>query len=89
MQRVAPAGGMEQRISSGFREMERDIDAKDQGKPLSHFGYSMPVGETVLLGNVAYRSGHKLEWNAEQFTIDNAHEAEEFLQRDYRPGWTL
>ncbi|MFP4192260.1 MAG: Gfo/Idh/MocA family protein [Candidatus Hydrogenedentota bacterium] len=62
---------------------------KGEGEPLSHFGYSMAISETVLLGNVAYRSGRKLEWNAQQFTIDNAHEAEGFLQRGYRPGWTL
>ena len=62
---------------------------RGEGEALCHFGYSMPITETVLLGNVAYRSGRKLHWNAEQFTIDNAHEAEGFLQRGYRPGWTL
>ena len=62
---------------------------RGEGEALCHFGYSMPITEAVLLGNVAYRSGRKLEWNAEQFTIDNAHEAEGFLQRGYRPGWTL
>ncbi len=62
---------------------------RGEGEALCHFGYSMPITEAVLLGNVAYRSGRKLQWNAEQFTIDNAHEAEGFLQRDYRPGWTL
>ena len=62
---------------------------KGEGEPLSHFEYSMPITETVLLGNVAYRSGRKLEWNAEEFRVDNAHEAEGFLQRGYRPGWTL
>ena len=62
---------------------------RGEGEALCHFGYSMPITETVLLGNVAYRSGRKLKWNAERFTIDNAHEAEGFLQRGYRPGWTL
>ncbi len=62
---------------------------RGEGQALCHFGYSMGVTETVLLGNVAFRSGRKLAWNARQFTIDNAHEAEGFLRRGYRPGWTL
>jgi predicted dehydrogenase len=62
---------------------------RGEGEALCHFGYAMPITEAVLLGNVAYRSGRKLQWNAEQFTMENAHEAEGFLQRGYRPGWTL
>ena len=66
------------------------LDAcRGEGEALCGFERSMCIAETVLLGNVAHRSGRKLEWNAEQFTIDNAHEAEGFLQRGYRPGWTL
>ena len=49
----------------------------------------MRITETVLLGNVAHRSGRKLQWNAERLAIENAPEAEGFLRRDYRPGWTL
>ena len=62
---------------------------RGEGGTLCHFGYSMRITETVLLGNVAHRSGRKLEWNAERFAIENDHTAEGFLQRGYRPGWTL
>lgn len=62
---------------------------KGQGQPLCSFDYSMRVTETVLLGNVAYRSGRKLQWDAQAMRIPNAHEAEGYLQRGYRPGWTL
>lgn len=62
---------------------------KEQGRTLCSFEYSMPISETVLLGNVAYRSGCKLEWDAEAMKISNAHEAEGYLRRGYRPGWTL
>lgn len=61
----------------------------EREQSLCHFGYSMPISEAVLLGNVAYRSGRKLEWDADAFAIPNAHEAEGYLQRGYRPGWTL
>lgn len=62
---------------------------RGEGEALCHFGYSMPITEAVLLGNVAYRSGRKLEWNAESFSFDNAIEADGFLQRGYRPDWRL
>ncbi len=54
-----------------------------------HFGYSGPITEAVLLGNVAYRSAAKLEWDAAGFEVTNVPEANESLRRDYRAGWTL
>jgi predicted dehydrogenase len=63
-----------------------------------HFGYSSPIAETVLLGNVAYRRGQPggdaprfvtLEWDAARFQVTNDSAANDLLQREYRPGWTL
>lgn len=66
------------------------ITACKTGSPTTcHFSYSGPLTETVLLGNVAYRSGQKLEWDSENMRIPNAPDAEKFLQREYRSGWTL
>ena len=53
------------------------------------FDYAGAVTETMLLGNVAYRYGEKIEWAAENSRITNAPEAEQYLQREYRKGWTL
>jgi len=53
------------------------------------FSYSGPLTEANHLGNVAYRSGKKLEWNAAAMKIPNAPEAEKFLTREYRKGWEL
>jgi len=53
------------------------------------FGYSGVLTEAVLLGNVAYRSGKALEWDAENLKITNAPEAERLLHYQYREGWTL
>jgi predicted dehydrogenase len=66
------------------------IQAAKTGSPTTcNFGYAGPLTETVLLGNVAYRSGKKIEWEAETMKIPNAPEAEKFLRREYRTGWTL
>jgi hypothetical protein len=54
-----------------------------------NFDYSGAVTETVLLGNVAYRTGHKLEWDGANMKFTNCPEANDYLQREYRSGWTL
>lgn len=53
------------------------------------FSYSGPLTETVLLGNVAYRTGKKLEWNSQQLKATNVPEADALIHRDYRAGWQL
>ncbi len=66
------------------------IAACKTGSPTTcNFDYSGGVTETVLLGNVAHRCGRKIQWDAANQRIPNAPEAESFLRRDYRPGWTL
>ena len=58
-------------------------------RALSNFDYSGPLTEMVLLGNVALRSGKRIEWDAETMRIPNAPDAEKFLRKDYRDGWTF
>ena len=53
------------------------------------FAYSGPLTEANHLGNVAYRAGKKLEWDAKNLRIPNAPEAERFLRTSYRDGWSL
>ncbi len=57
--------------------------------PLSNFDNSGPLAEMVLLGNVALRSGKKIEWDADGLRIPNAPDAEKYLRREYRSGWSL
>jgi predicted dehydrogenase len=54
-----------------------------------HFDYSGPITEAVLLGNVAFRSGNRIEWDAAELKITNAPQANQWLRREYREGWTL
>jgi len=66
------------------------IDACKTGRPTgTRFDYSGPLTETVLLGNVAYRAGGKIEWDAQRMVVTNIPDANRFVQRDNREGWTL
>ena len=66
------------------------IQACKTGSPTScNFDYSGAVTETVLLGNLAYRVGKKLEWDPANMKFPNCPEAEALLKREYREGWTL
>ena len=53
------------------------------------FSYAGPLTEANHLGNVAYRAGKRIEWDAVNMKIPNAPEAEKYLGREYRAGWEL
>lgn len=66
----------------------------------SPFEYAGPFTEAVLMGNLAIRSysmrnanGYpgrkKLLWDAKNMKITNFDEANQFVKREYREGWTL
>lgn len=54
-----------------------------------NWDYSGPLTEAVLLGNVAYRTGEVLEWDAKSLKATNCPEADGIIRRAYRKGWTL
>lgn len=66
------------------------INACKTGAPTTcNFEYSGWLTEANHLGNVAYRAGKKLEWDPANLRCPNAPEADQFLRREYRPGWSL
>ena len=66
------------------------IQACKTGTPTTcSFDYSGPLTEANHLGNVAYRVGKKLLWDATQLAATNTKEAAPFLRREYRRGWKL
>jgi len=66
------------------------INACKTGSPTTcNFDYGGSLSEAVILGNVAYRSGKKLEWDAEKLEAKNCPEAAQYVRREYRSGWTL
>lgn len=58
------------------------------GSTSSNFEYGGNLTEAVLLGNVSYRAGKPIQWNAKALKTDSP-DADAFLKRDYREGWTL
>jgi predicted dehydrogenase len=66
------------------------IEACKTGGPTTcNFDYSGALTEAVLLGTVAYRTGQDLEWDTENLKATNAPDAERFIHKEYRKGWTL
>jgi predicted dehydrogenase len=62
---------------------------KTGGETTCNFDYSGALTEAVLLGVVSYRAGKRLEWDAANLKATNCPEADEYLRREYRKGWTL
>lgn len=59
-------------------------------KTESHFAQSGPMTEAILLGTVAIRMpDQKLEWDSKRMRIPNCPEAERYLRRNYRDGWSV
>jgi predicted dehydrogenase len=66
------------------------LHACKTGAPTTcNFEYGGWLTEANHLGNVAYRAGKKLEWDADGLRATNAPEADRFIRREYRKGWTL
>jgi predicted dehydrogenase len=57
--------------------------------PSADFDYSGPMTELILLGNVAIRTKARLEWDAKNMKVTNYPQANDYLHREYRKGWTL
>jgi predicted dehydrogenase len=55
----------------------------------SNFEYGAGLTELVLLGNIALRTGKKIQWDAANLKAKNAPEAEKLLKETYRKGWEV
>ena len=56
---------------------------------LGGFAYSGPFTEALLVGNLAVRLGRKIEWDAKKMRATNALEADNYITKFYRVGWTV
>jgi len=45
--------------------------------------------EMVLLGNLAVRSGKRVEWDSKNMRTTNVPEANQYVSREYRKGWEV
>ena len=62
---------------------------KGNGKTSTPFSYSGPLTETVLLGNVAIRTGKTIEWDSENLKAKGLPAADPWIRREYRAGWKV
>jgi hypothetical protein len=79
--------------------------SKEHKELTSSFDYAGPMTETVLMGNLAIRSymlrrennrgqmeffgRRKLLWDGDKMLITNLEEANQFVGREYRPGFEV
>jgi predicted dehydrogenase len=59
------------------------------GETSCPFSYSGPLTETVLLGNVAFRTGKTIEWDSANLKAKGLPAADEFIRSEYRKGWKI
>jgi hypothetical protein len=65
-------------------------EAAKAGRPAgAHFGYSGPLTEVCVLGNVAKRVDGHIEWDAENLKVTNLPAAAPYVRAPYREGWSL
>ncbi len=62
---------------------------KSGTKAGADFAYSGPLTEVCQLGNIAKRMNTRLEWDPSNMTFPNLPEADQYVKRTYRDGWTL
>lgn len=55
----------------------------------SPFSYAGLLTEANHLGNVAFRTGQKIAWDTANLRVTNTSDAEQYLGREPRPGWSL
>jgi predicted dehydrogenase len=76
-----------------FRDYRREwLNAIREGTPTTcNFDYSGALAETVLLGNVAYRLGKEIEWDARGMKVKNARERDwkPLVRTEYHGDWKL
>ena len=81
-----------ERIPEGKNGHEKDwIQACKGGKPASsNFDYSGPLTEMILMGNLAVRyPQRRLIWDGAKMEMTNDQEANSYVRRQYRDGWSL
>jgi hypothetical protein len=95
--RAREVGKVKQSIPRSASHYQEWIEACKGGKAAgSNFDFAGPLAEAVLLGNVTLRvelredlTRFKLLWDGPKLRFTNCDEANPFLKREYRAGWTL
>ncbi len=70
-------------------EIEWARAIKSGQQPCSSFEYSGPLTEMVLLGVLAMRHDDEIIWDSKNLKATNAPQLDKYINREYRPGWSL
>jgi hypothetical protein len=87
----APAKTLE-RIPGGEGGHQQDWIRACKGVKLTsaNFEYSGPLSEIMLMGNLAVRfPGRQLLWDGAGMKVTNDTDADAYVRRQYREGWSL
>lgn len=58
-------------------------------QPMANFEYAAPFTESILLGNLALRTGETIEWDAANLRVTNSETAQALVSKQYRRGFEL
>jgi hypothetical protein len=76
------------RIPNENHEMNWVDAAKGTTEVSCPFEYAARLTEVMLLGVVALKAGRKLEYDGANMRITNVSAANQYLDREPRPGWS-
>jgi hypothetical protein len=65
---------------------------KNKTETTSNFDYAGKLTEMMLLGNIALRLQYKntlLKWDGPNMRVTNFEEANQYIHKEYREGWSL
>ncbi|HEY7288254.1 MAG TPA: Gfo/Idh/MocA family oxidoreductase [Vicinamibacterales bacterium] len=77
------------RIPNENHEMNWVDAAKGNAEVSCPFEYAAKLTEVMLLGVVALRAGHKITYDAAQMRVTSDDQANDYLRRTPRSGWSL
>jgi len=72
-------------------EMNWALACKGEATATTPFDYAAQLTEVMLLGMVALRTGQgrKIEYDGKNMRVTNVEEANQYLTREYRHGWSI
>ena len=78
------------RSRANGQKSDRRFYRKDNGQSAAcRFNWASPLTEIVLLGNIAIRTGKRIEWDEENMQITNDRDANKYIKEPYHNDWSL
>ena len=77
------------RIPGEAHEMNWVNAAKGKTEASCPFEYAARLTEVMLLGVVALRAGKKISYDGANMRVTNLPQANDYLRREYRQGWSV